>query len=107
MANSKGQLTCLECQQQYAVEDSDAAAVTSYCSAECEADAGDEDDADNLINRIERAISSDDDSPGRNSERIVERYEAATEAERAVVDDIFTSLCGWTLKTLIEGKERQ
>ena len=62
-----------------------------------------DDDDYSLVNRIQNAIQSDDED---NSERIIAKYEAATPEQRAVVDDIFISLCGWSLDTLIKGKEQ-
>lgn len=38
------------------------------------------------------------------SERIKRRYEAQEPAAREAIDDIFISLCGYSLKTIIAGE---
>jgi hypothetical protein len=65
----------------------------------------DEDDEPNLVDRIENAIRTDTDNSVRNSERIRDKYLEASEDARTVVDDIFISLCGYSLHTLIAGEE--
>jgi hypothetical protein len=52
-----------------------------------------------LVNLIHRYISTDDTDESR---RIIDAYEAATADQKEVVDDIFISLCGYQLSTLIE-----
>lgn len=54
-----------------------------------------------ISDQVAEAISTDDDNPRRNTERIIDAYEGASKEQRALVDDIFTSLCGWSLETLI------
>lgn len=54
-----------------------------------------------LIDHIQDAIASDDADTARSSERIVNAYTSATPETRAVLDDVFISLCGWSLSTLI------
>lgn len=57
-----------------------------------------------LINLIQYYISTDDTDDSR---RIIDACKAATTDQRAVVDDIFISLCGYRLSTLItELRER-
>jgi cytochrome c551/c552 len=56
----------------------------------------------NLYERICHAIESDDEGPEDISDRIAAAYAAADDATKAVIDDIFTSLTGWKLATLIE-----
>jgi len=52
-----------------------------------------------IVNRIQELIATDDDD---QSERLVADYEAASEAERAAIDNAFISLCGYQLSTLIK-----
>jgi hypothetical protein len=53
-----------------------------------------------LVNKIEFYIRTGD---ADGSQRIVDTYRAATLDQKRVIDDIFMSLCGYALCTLIEG----
>lgn len=55
----------------------------------------------NLIERIQQEMQEDDGDTERESERIVLAYETADGITQARINDIFTSLCGWSLATLI------
>lgn len=50
-----------------------------------------------LVQTIMNQICSDDCD---KSDRLREFYEHASEVERAAIDEAFTYLCGWRLKTL-------
>lgn len=52
-----------------------------------------------IVQQVQEAIFTDDTD---DSERIIQAYEEATAEQRAVVDDIFISLCGYRLATFIE-----
>lgn len=56
-----------------------------------------------LAERIYHSMETDDDGP--NSDRIITAYEAASEETKMIIDDIFISLTGWTLKTMIEQEQ--
>jgi hypothetical protein len=58
-------------------------------------------DSPYISDQVAEEIATDDDNPARNTERIIAAYESASTEIRAVVDDIFTSLCGYSLQTLI------
>jgi hypothetical protein len=59
-------------------------------------------DDDSLVNRIERAIQNDDDD---QSARLTDLYEKASMPQKGLLDEAFICLCGWSLETLIAGKE--
>lgn len=50
-----------------------------------------------VVGRVEAAMRDDADG---DSERILNAYAAADDATKKVVDDIFISLCGYSLETL-------
>lgn len=52
-----------------------------------------------IVTAIQAAMADDDEN---GSERIIRTYRAATPKQKAVVDDILISLCGWSMKSLIE-----
>ncbi len=54
-----------------------------------------------LICLIFQEMTTDMDSNERQSERIIEKYNEASKETKVVIDDIFISLCGWSLETLI------
>jgi hypothetical protein len=51
-----------------------------------------------IVQTVAEYIVSDDTD---DSWRIARAYAAATADQKAVVDDIFISLCGYSLKTII------
>jgi hypothetical protein len=51
-----------------------------------------------LLNLINQNMADDDDD---GSVRILEAFNGADAKTSAVIDDIFISLCGWSLTTLI------
>lgn len=53
----------------------------------------------NIVTQIQEAMASDDDD---QSDRLRRQYEEASPEHKAVLDEAFISLCGWSLKTLIE-----
>ena len=57
-----------------------------------------------LVTRVARLIDSDDTD---DSQRIIDSYRNATPVVQEAIDDIFISLCGYQLKTLIAGKEEE
>jgi hypothetical protein len=56
----------------------------------------------NIISVVQEAIESDDEPQTKQNRLICKAYYNANEDQRKVVDEIFTSLCGWRLKTIIE-----
>lgn len=58
----------------------------------------------NLVAQISKAIHSDDDD---QSEMLANIYLSANEAEKAVLDNAFICLCGWSLNTLLSKCEHE
>lgn len=54
-----------------------------------------------LIERIQDEINSDDEDPQEQSLRLIRLHLAASPETRAVLDDAFICLCGYSLTTLI------
>ncbi|MEO7775493.1 MAG: hypothetical protein ABIT61_12560 [Steroidobacteraceae bacterium] len=52
----------------------------------------------NLVAQVAKALYSDEDD---QSDMLAGIYLAANEAEKNVLDQAFTCLCGWSLKTLM------
>lgn len=52
-----------------------------------------------IASLLAHEIMTDDER--EDDERVIAAYEDADRASRAVVDDIFISLCGYSLETLI------
>ena len=55
----------------------------------------------NLIERIEYEMSTDDYSKDKISRQLKRTYTCASDAEKAIIDSIFISLCGFSLQTLL------
>jgi hypothetical protein len=56
-----------------------------------------------LIERVFEAMTGDDSD---DSERLERLYLDADAAGRQLLDDAFICVCGWSLKTLLDGHER-
>jgi hypothetical protein len=54
-----------------------------------------------LPGKVAQLILSDDTD---DTQRIVTAYGKASEHEQYVIDDIFISLCGYSLRTIIDGR---
>jgi hypothetical protein len=59
----------------------------------------------NLIEKVFEEISTDEDNSDTQSEIMEREYLEATVNQRKAIDRVFIALCGWSLKTLIEGHE--
>jgi len=59
----------------------------------------------NLYTIILRAMETDDAPPDRITAKLKDTYVNAAPESRAVIDDIFISLTGWSFATLLD-KER-
>lgn len=60
----------------------------------------------NLIEQVLEAMQTDDENSDKQSRILKRDYEAATAAQRLAIDNAFICLCGWSLKTLIEGEAK-
>lgn len=58
----------------------------------------------NLIQVITMELLTDDQGDDRQALRIEKSYNEASEKEKQVIDDIFISLCGYSMASLIEKK---
>lgn len=56
--------------------------------------------AEQMTERFVEEYSTDDD--GVEMERVLMLYNNGTDHDRRLINDIFTCVCGWTLKTLAE-----
>jgi hypothetical protein len=59
----------------------------------------------NLIEKVFEEMSSDADGNEKQAEIMEQEYMDATEDQKKAIDRVFIALCGWSLKTLIEGHE--
>jgi hypothetical protein len=58
-----------------------------------------------LIEKIYEEMSTDSDGNDKQAEILQNEYTAATVDQQKAIDRVFIALCGWSLKTLIEGHE--
>jgi len=56
----------------------------------------------NLIERIQNAVICDDADPAKESECIIATYEEGDIEVKRALDDVFISLTGWSLATMIK-----
>jgi hypothetical protein len=59
----------------------------------------------NLIEKVFEAMSTDGDGNEKQAAIMEDEYMDATEDQKKAIDRVFIALCGWSLKTLIEGHE--
>jgi hypothetical protein len=59
----------------------------------------------NLIEKVFEEMSTDADGNEKQAEIMEQEYTDATEDQKKAIDRVFIALCGWSLKTLIEGHE--
>jgi hypothetical protein len=60
-----------------------------------------------LRSRVLKALQSDDSFDSKFNSRVVKTYTEASDEVKETVDDIFIDLCGYSLATLILGKENE
>jgi hypothetical protein len=53
---------------------------------------------------VSDAIHTDVDHHNSDDKRIIKRYKSATKTAKQDIDDIFISLCGWSLNTIIQNR---
>jgi hypothetical protein len=58
-----------------------------------------------LIEKIYEEMSTDSDGNDKQAEILQNEYTTATVDQQKAIDRVFIALCGWSLKTLIEGHE--
>jgi hypothetical protein len=54
-----------------------------------------------LIDRVQEAMSTDDEDREKQSEYLQSIYEESDQKTRNKIDEVLMCLCGWSLKTLI------
>jgi hypothetical protein len=59
----------------------------------------------NLIEKVFEEMSTDADGNEAEAEIMEREYLNATVDQQKAIDRVFIALCGWSLKTLIEGHE--
>jgi hypothetical protein len=59
----------------------------------------------NLIEKIYDEMSTDSDGNAKQAEILQNEYTEATVDQQQAIDRVFIALCGWSLKTLIEGHQ--
>jgi len=59
----------------------------------------------NLIEKVYNEMSTDADGNEKQAQIMEDEYMDATEDQKKAIDRIFIALCGWSLKTIIEGHE--
>jgi hypothetical protein len=59
----------------------------------------------NLIEKVYNEMSTDADGNEKQAQIMEDEYMDATEDQKKAIDRVFIALCGWSLKTLIEGHE--
>ena len=55
----------------------------------------------NINEIVQNLITTDDSYSGAENNIIIKRYNGASVDEREIIDDIFISLCGYSLDTII------
>ena len=63
------------------------------------------DDNQNIIQKVYEEMSTDTDGNDKQAGILQAEYEEATVDQQKAIDRVFIALCGWSLKTLIEGHE--
>jgi hypothetical protein len=59
----------------------------------------------NLIQKVFEEITTDTEGDDKQSTMLKNEYIEATVDQQKAIDRVFIALCGWSLKTLIEGHE--
>ena len=59
----------------------------------------------NIIEKIYEEMATDSDGNDKQAEILQNEYAEATVDQQKAIDRVFIALCGWSLKTLIEGHE--
>ncbi len=58
--------------------------------------------AEAIIDEFEDAFESDDEIPHKKGSRLAKTYDSGTDESRALMDDIFITLCGYSFRTIRE-----
>lgn len=55
----------------------------------------------NIIQKTFRAMETDTDGSDNQAQRIIDTFSSCISTEREKINDIFISLCGWSMDTLL------
>lgn len=56
----------------------------------------------NLIEYLEKEMRTDDECILKKSKRIKRMYLNGSEDQKKLIDDVFITICGWSLDTIIQ-----
>lgn len=59
-----------------------------------------------LIEIIFEAMTTDTDGNEKQADRLERLYNEADQTKKKLIDEVMMCLCGWTMKTLIEEKDK-
>ena len=59
----------------------------------------------NLIEKVFEAMRTDGDGNDKQAQILEDHYMEATEDQKKAIDRVFIALCGYCLRTFIEGEE--
>jgi hypothetical protein len=59
-------------------------------------------DPEELVEAFDHAYQTDDESFDKKGSQMIYLYEHASDDEKNVIDNLLTTLCGWTMKSLCE-----
>jgi len=57
-----------------------------------------------LIEKLEYEMLTDDEPTCKKSDRLERTYMNASESEQKIIDDVFITICGYSLNTLLKKK---
>lgn len=55
-----------------------------------------------LFIKFQDALNTDDEPMNKKGNRLINTYNGADNNGKKIIDDIFITLCGWSLETLIK-----
>ncbi|MHA1482218.1 MAG: hypothetical protein ACTSQA_02125 [Candidatus Heimdallarchaeaceae archaeon] len=61
----------------------------------------------NVIENLEYQMSTDNEPNDKKSDRLKRTYINASESEKKLIDDVFITICGYSLNTLIKDNEEE
>lgn len=58
--------------------------------------------SEKLLEEFQKSFLDDDESNYKKGERLIGIYQTADEKSKEIIDDVFITLCGWSLQSLLE-----
>ena len=99
---------CNECGEKLTTKTMESLKDGTLLCPECFQNLLDEDEKDEnttLIEKVYAEMSTDADGNEKEARIMEQEYTNATEDQKKAIDRVFIVMCGWSLKTLIEGHE--